>query len=30
LRDVEKITPRVVAGAAFVVVGTIAMALSKS
>src|SRR4029077_7676940 len=30
LRDVEKITPRVVAGAAFVVVGTISMALSKS
>ena len=29
LRDVEKITPRVVAGAAFVVVGTIAMALVR-
>jgi drug/metabolite transporter (DMT)-like permease len=29
LRDVEKITPRIVAGAVFVVVGTIAMALAR-
>ena len=29
LRDVEKITPRIVAGAAFVVAGTIAMALVR-
>ena len=29
LRDVEKITPRIVAGAALVVAGTIAMALAR-
>jgi drug/metabolite transporter (DMT)-like permease len=29
LRDVEKITPRTVAGAALVVTGTIAMALAR-